>query len=136
MEYAASADAVDSYLKAGYKTDRQSASKNAKRLLEKPEIKARLQELTNEMRSEKIATAAEIQEQLTAILRGEAQEEVVVLEGIEKGVTEAKIVMKRASNADRVKAGQTLAKMQGAFNNTLDVNVQIPVIGGESELEA
>ena len=87
------------------------------------------------MASEKIASAAEIQERLTSILRGELQEEVVVVEGVEKGVTEARIVLKRPSNADAIKAGQTLAKMQGAYDNSVNVNLSIPVFGGDENLE-
>lgn len=136
VEYVKSANAANSYKKAGYKCkDAASYSANARRLLQKDSIQARLAELHEEMASEKIANAAEIQERLTSILRGELQEEVVVVEGIEKGVTEARIVLKRPSNADAIKAGQTLAKMQGAFDNSVNVNLSVPVFGGVDDLE-
>ena len=136
LEYAKSANASEAYKKAGYKATSVNAIYQAStRLLKKAQIQARLAELTEEMRSEKIANAAEIQERLTSILRMEQQEEVVVVEGIEKGVTEARIVMKRPSNADAIKAGTTLAKMQGAFDSSVNVNVVVPVIGGDDELE-
>lgn len=136
LEYAKSANATDAYKKAGYKCKNDnSVAASAIKLLRNPKVQARLAELHEEMASEKIANAAEIQERLTSILRGELQEEVVVVEGVEKGVTEARIILKRPSNADAIKAGQTLAKMQGAFDNSVNVNLSVPVIGGEDELE-
>lgn len=136
LEFARCGDNIESYKNAGYKVKSNDvASRAARRLLEKPEVQARLKELCDEIRTEKIADAVEIQERLTSILRGELQEEVIVVEGIEKGVTEAKIMMKRPSNADAIKAGQTLAKMQGAFDNTFNLNVVVPKFGGEDDLE-
>lgn len=136
LEYSKKANATDSYKNAGYKVKNDaSAAASAIKLLKNPKIQARLAELHEEMASEKIAGAAEIQERLTSILRGELQEEVVVVEGVEKGVTEARIVLKRPSNADAIKAGQTLAKMQGAYESTVNINLAVPVFGGEENLE-
>lgn len=136
LEYAKTGNGVDSYKNAGYKvTTTSGANTGAFRLLAKPEIKARLAELHEEMASEKIANAAEIQERLTSILRGEEQEEVVVVEGIEKGVTEARIIKKKPSPSDMVRAGQTLARMQGALDNNVNVSITVPVFGGEDKLE-
>ena len=136
LEYAKKANATDSYKNAGYKVKNDaSAGASANKLLKNPMIQARLAELHDEMASEKIANAAEIQERLTAILRGENKEEVVVVEGVERGVTEARIVHKRPSNADMIKAGQTLAKMQGAYESSVNVNLSLPVFGGDDNLE-
>jgi hypothetical protein len=104
-------------------------------LLLNANIQTRLAELNKEISSPKIADAAEIQEILTRIARQEQQEEVVVVEGIEKGVTEARIVYKRPSNADAVKAAQTLARMQGAFDMNVNMTLSVPVFGGEESLE-
>lgn len=136
LEYAREPNATKAYQNAGYKCKTYgSAGVSANKLIKNPKIQARLAELHEEMASEKIASATEIQERLTSILRGELQEEVVVVESVEKGVTEARIVKKRPSNSDAIKAGQTLAKMQGAFENTVNVNLSVPVFEGENELE-
>lgn len=136
LEYAKKANATDAYKKAGYKAKNDnSANASAVRLLGNVKIQARLAELHEEMASEKIASAAEVQERLTRILRLEETEDVVVVEGIDKGVSEARIVRKRPNLKDVIKAGETLAKMQGAFDNTVNVNLSVPVIGGEEELE-
>lgn len=135
LEYAKTGNASDAYRKAGYISKNASAQgASARRLLQKDIIQKRLGELTEKGRNKAIADAAEIQEILTRIARQEQTEEVVVVEGIEKGVTEARIVHKRPSNADAVKAAQTLARMQGAFDLSVNVNV-VPVFGGEDELE-
>lgn len=57
-------------------------------------MKERLAELRDELESEKIAGIAEVQERLTRILRGEETEEIVVIEGIEPGVSEARTMQK------------------------------------------
>lgn len=135
LEYAKNANGTEAYKKAGYKPKNDnSANANAARLLRKDKIQARLAELHEEMASEKIANAAEVQERLTRILRMEETEDVVVVEGIEKGISEARVVTKRPQLKDVIKAGETLAKMQGAFDNSLNVNI-IPVFGGEDQLE-
>lgn len=136
LEYAKTGNATEAYKNAGYKCKNDnSAAASAIALLRNPKIQARLQDLKNEMASEKIANAAEVQERLTRILRMEETEDVVVVEGIDKGVSEAKIVAKRPQLKDVIKAGETLAKMQGAFDNTVNVNVAVPVFGGEDGLE-
>ena len=86
------------------------------------------------MRSEKIMEIKEMQERLSAIARMEQLEDVVVTEGVEKGVTEAKIIQKRNSANDAIKAITQLAKMQGVAEN-VNVNVAVPLFGGEENLE-
>lgn len=136
LEYAREPNATKAYKKAGYKCKNDaSAGSSANKLLKNAKIQARLAELHEEMASEKIASATEIQERLTSILRMEMQEEVVVVEGVEKGVSEARIITKRPSNSDVIKAGQTLAKMQGAWEKNVNVNLVVPKFGGEEELE-
>lgn len=136
LEYAKKANATDAYKNAGYKAKTDSAIRvNASRLLANANIQARLAELHEEMASEKIASASEVQERLTRILRMEETEDVVVVEGIDKGVSEARIVEKRPNLKDVIKAGETLAKMQGAFDNTVNVNLSVPVFGGDESLE-
>lgn len=136
LEYAKTGNATESYKKAGYKGDDYAIiATNASRLLKNDKVKARLEELAQEMQSQKIASAAEVQERLTRILRMEETEDAVVVEGVEKGITEARIIQKRPALKDVIQAGTTLAKMQGAFENNVNVNVVLPVIGGDDSLE-
>lgn len=136
LEYAKSANASEAYrIVYKSKSSAQVLSQSASRLLKNEKIQTRLAELHAEMESEKIANAAEVQERLTRILRLEQMEDVVVVEGIDKGVSEARVVQKRPNLKDVIKAGETLAKMQGAFDNSVNVNIAVPVFGGEEELE-
>lgn len=136
LEYAKTGNASEAYRNAGYVSKNPSAQgASARRLLQKGIIRKRLDELTEKGRNKAIADAAEIQEILTRIARQEQREEVVVVEGVEKGVTEARIVYKRPSNADAVKAAQTLARMQGAFDLNVNMTVSVPVFEGEESLE-
>ena len=136
LHFARTGNATESYKKAGYnpKTD-ASAAAAALRLVARPFIKARLAELAEEMASEKIAGIREVQERLTSILRGELQEEQVVVEGCGDGVSEAKVVRRQPQLKDVIKAGETLARMQGGFDSKLQVEMTIPVFGGEERLE-
>ena len=136
MHYAKTGNATESYKVAGYnpKND-NSAGACARRMLLNVKIKERIQELTAEMASEKIAGIREIQERLTSILRGEIQEEQVVVEGCGDGVSEAKIIKRQPQLKDMIKAGETLGKMQGAFDNKMQIEMTIPVFGGEERLE-
>lgn len=136
MHYAKTGNATESYKKAGYnpKNDNSAAS-SARRLLQNVKVKGRLQELADEMASEKIADIREIHEILSAILRDELTEEIIVVEGQGNGYSEARIVKKKATLSDRIKAGTELAKMKGGYDNKLQAAVIVPVFGGDVELE-
>ena len=136
MHYAKTGNATESYKKAGYspKND-NSAGACARRMLQNVKIKGRIQELMDEMASEKIADIREIHEYLTSVIRGETTEDVVVTEGCGDGVSEATVVKVRTANAVRIKAATELAKMKGAYDNKLQVELTVPVFGGEDRLE-
>jgi len=136
LHYAKTGNATESYKVAGYdaKTER-SVYANANRLLKNDKVQARLKELAEEMASEKIAGIREIQEYLTTVIRGETTEDVVVNEFCGDGVSEAKVMKVRTNNAMRIKAATELAKMKGAYDSKLKVEVTVPVFGGEDALE-
>ena len=136
LHYAKTGNASEAYKIAGYTTkNERSIYSNCNRLLKNDDIKARLAELAAELADEKVAGIREVQERLTSILRGELQEEQVVVEGCGDGVSEAKIIKRQPQLKDIIKAGETLAKMQGGFDNTVKVEMTVPVFGGEERLE-
>lgn len=110
----------------------ETINRKAKELLDIGKISARIAELNAEIKSAAIADAREIQETLTKLLRGEIQEECVVVEGVGEGCSEAKIVNKQVTPKDRIKAGETLAKMQGCFNINLNIKDK-PIIKDDIE---
>lgn len=136
LHYAKTGNATESYKKAGYtcKND-NAAGASARRLLLNAKIKARLADLMEEMASAKIADIREVHERLTAILRGETTEDVVITEGCGDGVSEARIIKVRTPTKDIIKAGVELARMKGGYDTKLQVDVVIPVFGGEERLE-
>ncbi len=136
LHYAKTGNATESYKIAGYsvKSDSVAASEGHK-LLKNPKVAARLEEISAEIKSEKIADITEIQETLTAILRNESKEQVVIVENIGDFTSKARTVEKDTNIKDRIKAGETLARMQGAFDNKFQVELTVPVFGGEDQLE-
>ena len=136
LHYAKTGNATESYKKAGYKVKTEgSAYAASNRLLKDVKVQARLKELADEIASEKIADIRELHEILTSIARGETTDDVVVTEGVGEGCSEARIVKVRTNNATRIKAATELAKMKGGYDNKLQVELTVPVFGGEEDLE-
>ena len=135
QEYVKTANAPQSYKKAGYKARNDNvANACASRLLNTDNIKARIAELTEETRREAIADIAEIQEILTSIARGETREEQIVVEGCGDGISQGVIKTRKVQERDRLKAAELLAKMRGGFDNTVNVNLAVPKFSGDDEL--
>ena len=106
---------------------RETIDNNAYKLMQNTEIIARLKELGAETKNKNIASAQEIQEYLTRVLRGEEKEECVTVEGIGEGCSEARIIKKQVTPKDRTKAAETLAKMTGCFEVKLKID-NTPII--------
>ncbi len=132
-EFVKTGNATQSAIKAGY--SEKTANEQGARLLAKVSIKSYIQSLQAEIKTENIINAREMQEVLTSIILKQSEEDVIVVEGCGDGISEAVTKKKTASNADRIKAIQLLARMQGALDNTATVNVVLPVFGGEEDLE-
>lgn len=132
-EYVICGNATQSAISAGY--SKRSAKQLGQALLTKHDLQDYIKELSEKIASDKIMQAKEMQERLTAMIRDEIEEEVLMSEGCGDGVTEIVKKHKKASFNDKVKAIQLLAKMQGVLESGNNVNIVVPVFGGESELE-
>lgn len=88
----------------------ETAAAGASALLRNPKVKAYIDEQMQKIQSSKIAKAEEVLASLTAILRGETEDQVVVTEGLGEGISQARIIDKRVSEKDRLKAAELLAK--------------------------
>ena len=132
-EFVKTGNATQSAIKAGY--SEKTANEQGARLLAKVSIKSYIQSLQAEIKTENIINAREMQKVLTSIILKQSEEDVIVVEGCGDGISEAVTKKQTASNADRIKAIQLLARMQGALDNTATVNVVLPVFGGEEDLE-
>lgn len=103
----------------------------------KHELKVYIDERLKEIASEKVASAEEIMQYLTSVVRGEDSEETIVMRGIGVGMTEAERISKPPSTKDRLRAAETLAKIMGMYTNRVDITGALPVIiGGEDQLES
>ena len=136
LHYAKTGNATEAYKKAGYEVTTEGAVYSASnRLLKNVKVQARLKELADELACDKIANIREIQEYLTSVMRGQSQAEIVVVEGTGDGCSEARAMQKAPDEKERIKAAETLAKMQGGFDTKLQVELTVPVFGGEEEFE-
>ena len=133
-EYIISGNATDAAVKAGYskKTANRIATENLSKLVIQTYIDEKLKELSDK----KIADQQEVLAYLTSVLRGETQSEIVVVEGVGDGCSEARRLQKAPDEKERLKAAELLGKRMGLFKDKLDLTANVPVIiSGGDELE-
>lgn len=126
LEYAKCGNERQAYIKAGYKhTTDASTDAAASRLLRNVRVQKRLQEIAEEVKNNSIADITEMQEILTQIIRQKFEEECFVVEGKGEGITVAAKKKKTAAAKDIINAINTLGKMQGAFVEKVEQNVDM-----------
>lgn len=129
LEYAKLGNARQAYINAGYKNNKESTiDAAASRLLSNVKVKNRLAELAKAAEDAQIADIQEMQKKLTEIIRQELTEEVIVVEGIGEGCSEARIMNKEPAIKDVINAITTLGKMQGAFIDKVENSIDISPI--------
>ena len=132
--YVACGNATEAAIKAGY--SKRTARSIGQRLLTYVDIKSYVKELMDKAESKRIASAEEVLQNLTSMMRGEIQEEIVVVEGEGDGVSSARIVKKQVSAKERIKAAELLGKRHILWTDKTNIEGIIPVmIVGENELE-
>ena len=121
-EYLIDCNATRAY-KAVYKNVKKDsvASVNASKLLRNTKVKAYVDEQLEKMHDERTADVKEVMEYLTSVMRGESEAEIVVVEGIGDGASEARRMIKAPDEKERLKAAELLGKRFGLFRDKLDV---------------
>ncbi len=116
--YIETGNATEAARRAGYseKTAKQIGNENLTKL--DFFIKERLKELEDA----RIAKADEVLRHLTAAMRGEIEEEVVVVESIGDYESRARIIKKQLSAKERIRAAELLAKRYGLLTEKLEVD--------------
>lgn len=119
QEYIKCGDKTEAYRRAYHTKNMKpkTISRKALELFEKDTngiLTAYIEQLDKEKKNEAIADAQEIQETLTKLMRGEEVEQVPMMS--DDGVV---IAEKIVTPKDRIKAGETLAKMRGYFDITI-----------------
>ena len=99
-----------------------AATSGASRLLRNVKVKTYIDEQLEKISSEKIATAEEVMEYLTAVLRGESQSEIVVVEGTGDGCSDARRMNKAPDEKEKLKAAELLGKRYGLFTDKVEVD--------------
>ena len=116
-EYIKTSNATESAKKAGYspKTAYAIGGEN----LNKPEIKAYIDERMAQLASKRIMGADEILEMLSGIARGEIKEEVVI-----SAIDGVNVVKKTPSLKERIAAGKELLKRYPSNDRLTDAQVR------------
>lgn len=126
-EYIISGNATESYKKAGYRASNDRvAGVEGHKLLKNPKIVSYLDEEQKKIDSEKIADKKEVLEFLTAVMRGEVTEPILVLDG----AGYQKVMDAKPNVSTRKSAAVDLGKRYGLFvdkqeitQKTIDIKV-------------
>ena len=135
-EYLIDCNATEAAKRAGYKGE---TCKNASRWLDpnstekyNSEMHKYIQDRLEELQSKTIASAEEVMQYLTSVIRGESQSSVLSLCG--DGCQE--VIEKAPDEKERLKAAELLAKRYGLLTDKVGIEGTIPVvISGADELE-
>ena len=133
-EYCIDLNATQAAIRAGYspKTARFIGTEN----LTKPNIKAAIDAALDVIHTARVATAQEVEEYLTRVMRGESTSEIVIVEGVGDGCSTARRMEKSPDEREKLKAAELLAKRHGLLENKLKLDGVLPVFfTGEAELK-
>ena len=134
-EYLIDLNATQAAIRSGYSV--KYANTNASKLLQNTTVKEYIDKRMAEKESELIADQNEVLKYLTSVLRGESQSEVIVVEGLGEGVSEARRMDKSPDEKERLKAAELLGKRYGLYTDkveqSVDMDLSITVDYGESE---
>lgn len=136
-EYLIDLNATQAAIRAGY--SKKTAYAIGEENLRKPEIKSFIEKRMAEKEAALIADQDEVLKYLTAVLRGQTQAEIVVVEGTGEGCSEARTMQKAPDEKERLKAAELLGKRYGLYKDTVnevvDMELNIKVDYGEGDSE-
>lgn len=122
-EYLIDTNATQACIRAGY--SKKYANTNASKLLQNTTIRDYIDARLAEKESALIAKQDEVLQYLTSVMRGESQSEEIVVEGCGDGVSEARRIMKKPSEKDRLKSAELLGKRYGLYTEKIDTDVDM-----------
>ena len=115
VEYLIDLNATQAAIRAGYRD--KTAYSMGQRLLKNVEIQSRIKKMRDDYYDKTIMSAKEVEYLLSKAGRDELKEEVVVVEGVGDGFSESKIINKRLSAKDRIKALELMGKRHHLFED-------------------
>lgn len=132
-EYIITGNATEAAKRAGY--SEKSAYSTGQENLKKPVIKSYIDDRMAQLEDATIAKETEVLQYLTAVLRGESSSEIVVVEGIGDGASEARRMEKAPDEKERLKAAELLGKRYRLFIDKQEVQQDVLVtFVGENEI--
>ena len=122
-EYLIDLNATQAAIRAGY--SKKTAYSIGDENLKKPELKNYIEQRMAEKESQLIANQDEVLKYLTAVMRGQTQSEVVVVENIGDYMSEARTMQKAPDEKERLKAAELLGKRYGLYTDKVDQTVDM-----------
>ena len=128
-EYLIDLNATQAAIRAGY--SKSTAGAMGAENLKKPQIAEYIEKRMAEKEAALIADQDEVLKYLTSVMRGEAQAEIVVVEGIGKGFSKAIKMRKKPDESERLRSAELLGKRYGLYKDTvnevvdMDLNINI-----------
>lgn len=118
--YVEHGDAAKAYVEAGYSAPKKAtAYSEGYKLLKIPLVSARIADLMEGLQNKRIASAEEVLQYLTSVMRGEMQDEVVT---IYDGITNR--AQKNVDAKDKNKAAELLGKRYRLFVEKIEQTVE------------
>lgn len=114
-EYIICQNATEAAIRAGY--SQKTAGTQGYENLQKPHIRAYIDERMKEHESELIATQTEVLQYLTSVVRGQTTGQEIVVEGVGDGCSEARTMDKAPSEKDRILAADKLLRCYGMYTD-------------------
>lgn len=115
-EYLVDCNATQAAIRAGY--SERTAYSVGNENLRKPELKSYIEEQLEKIHNEKTADAKEVLEYLTAVMRGEYKEQILILDG--NGAQ--RIGNIDVSARERLKVAELIGKRHGMFKENVNVD--------------
>lgn len=132
-EYLVDCNGTQAAIRAGYA--KNTANREGSRLLSNDDVQKYLQELMAAQKKATIASAEEVLEYLTSVVRGETKSAYLAVVGTGDGMSEATIVDKAPAEADRLKAAELLGKRYAMFTQKVAMDVTPVVVDGYEDIE-
>ena len=127
-EYIISGNAYQSAITAGYSEN--YAKGNVVKLLENVSVKSYIDEKLAELQSQKVADQQEVMEYLTAVMRGEKTEPLLVLDG--EGTQ--KVINAVPPVQARTKAAELLGKRYRLFTDKVELDATVEQVVFEDDI--